>query len=159
VLLLEQSRGRSEIEDGRSAQTSQSPSSQLENQKTEDTGQRSAVSAQSPSSNSQLQAPGSELEALSALAEKLVEKNPRSLPHRTFLALVRLKQNRAADALAVYENVTVARGALTPSALAVHAAVLAANGRKDEAKSEAEQVKPEQLLPEEKALISNLGQN
>jgi len=102
------------------------------------------------------QGESSELQALSALAEKLVERNPRSLPHRTFLALARLKQNRAADALAVYDNITVARGALTPSALAVHAAVLAANGKMDDAKSEAEQIKPEQLLPEEKALIENL---
>jgi tetratricopeptide (TPR) repeat protein len=105
---------------------------------------------------SELQTPSSDLQALSALAEKLVEKNPRGLPHRTFLALARLKQNRAADALAVYENITLARGALTPSALAVHAAVLAANGRKEEAKSEVEQIPPDQLLPEEKALIENL---
>src|SRR5438552_6971034 len=115
-------------------------------QKTEDSGQRSAVSADNQ-----------ELITLSALAEKLVERNPRSLPHRTFLALARLKQNRAADALAVYDNITVARGALTPSALAVHAAVLAANGKTDDAKSEAEQIKPEQLVPEERALVEQLG--
>jgi tetratricopeptide (TPR) repeat protein len=108
----------------------------------------------SPSSD--LQAPGSELDALEQLAQKLVEKNPRSLPHRTFLALARLKQNRAADALAVYENITVARGALTPSALVVHAAVLAANGRKDEARSEAGQLKIDNLLPEERALVEQL---
>ena len=108
-------------------------------------------------SGSDLPAPGSEVQALSALAEKLVEKNPRSLPHRTFLALARLKQNRAEDALAVYENVTVARGALTPSALAVHAAVLAANGRKDEAKSEAAQIKIDNLLAEEKALLDQVA--
>ena len=112
-------------------------------------------------STSQQRQSGSDLNAstldeLSALAEKLVEKNPRSLPHRTFLALARLKQNRAADALAVYENVTVARGALTPSALVVHAAVLAANGRKDEAKSEISQLRTDQLLQEEKRLIENL---
>ena len=81
----------------------------------------------------------------------------RGLPgFEAFLALARLKQNRAADALAVYENVTVARGALTPSALAVHAAVLAANGRKDEAKSEISQLRTDQLLQEEKRLIENL---
>jgi tetratricopeptide (TPR) repeat protein len=106
--------------------------------------------------SSDLPVPGSELQAFSVLAEKLVEKNPRSLPHRTFLALARLKQNRAADALAVYENVTVARGALTPSALAVHAAVLAANGRKDEAKSEAAQIKIDNLLPEERELLGQV---
>src|SRR5205823_4365487 len=98
------------------------------------------------------QGESSELRALSALAEKLVERNPRSLPHRTFLALARLKQNRAANALSVYENITVARGALTPSALAVHAAVLAANGKTEEAKSEVEQIKIDNLLPEERAL-------
>ena len=160
LLLLQQPRGRSEIEDRRSGQ-----------RKTEDTGQRSAVSAQRPSPNSQLLAPSSELRApssqlptsaddelggLAALAEKLVARNPRSLPHRTFLALARLKQNRAADALAVYENITVARGALTPSALAVHAAVLAANGRAEEAQTEARQVKLDNLLPEEKALLDGL---
>jgi len=106
--------------------------------------------------SSDLQTPSSELQALSALAEKLVERNPRSLPHRTFLALARLKQNRAADALSVYENITVARGALTPSALAVHAAVLAANGKTEEAKSEVEQIKIDNLLPEERALVEQL---
>src|SRR5438874_4702311 len=106
--------------------------------------------------SSDLQTPSSELQALSALAEKLVERNPRSLPHRTFLALARLKQNRAADALSVYENITVARGALTPSALAVHAAVLAANGKTEEAKSEVEQIKIGNLLPEERALVEQL---
>ena len=90
------------------------------------------------------------------MAEKLVEKNPRSLPHRTFLALARLKQNRAAEALAVYDNVTIAANALTPSALAVHAAVLAANGRAQEAQTEARQVKLDQLLPEEKQLLDGL---
>src|SRR5206468_9770771 len=98
-----------------------------------------------------------ELITLSALAEKLVERNPRSLPHRTFLALARLKQNRAAGALSVYKNITVARGALTPSALAVHAAVLAANGKMDDARSEAEQIKPEQLLVEERNLIADIS--
>ncbi|PYL97697.1 MAG: hypothetical protein DMF18_01830 [Verrucomicrobia bacterium] len=106
--------------------------------------------------SSDLQTPSSELQALSALAEKLVERNPRSLPHRTFLALARLKQNRAADALSVYENITVARGALTPSALAVHAAVLAANGKTEEAKSEVEQIKIDNLLPEERVLVEQL---
>src|SRR5437870_488325 len=125
-------------------------------QKTEDSGQRSAVSGRRSDSGEPI-TDNQELITLSALAEKLVERNPRSLPHRTFLALARLKQNRASDALAVYDNITVARGALTPSALAVHAAVLAANGKMDDAKSEAEQIKPEQLVPEERALVEQLG--
>jgi len=42
--------------------------------------------------------------------------------------------------LAVYDNISLTRGALTSSALAVHAAVLAANGKMEDAKSEAEQI-------------------
>ena len=96
------------------------------------------------------------LKEIEQLAKKLVERNPRSLPHRTLLALARLWQNRAAEALDVYANIQVAPNALTPSALAVHVAVLAANGRADDAKTEATQIKVDNLLPEEKALIQNL---
>jgi tetratricopeptide (TPR) repeat protein len=98
----------------------------------------------------------STLNELEQIAAKLVEKNPRSLPHRTFLALARLKQNRAADALAVYDNVTVAPNALTPSALTIHAVVLAANGRAEEAQTESRYVKLDQLLPEERTLLDGL---
>jgi cytochrome c-type biogenesis protein CcmH/NrfG len=96
------------------------------------------------------------LKQIEQLAQKLVEQNPTSLPHRTLLALARLWQNRAAGALDVYANIQVAPNALTPAALAVHVAVLAANGRADDAKTEAAQVKVDNLLPEEKALIQNL---
>ena len=96
------------------------------------------------------------LKEIEQLAKNLVERNPRSLPHRTLLALARLRQNRAAEALDAYANIQVASNALTPSALAVHAAVLAANGRADDAKAEAAQVKVDNLLPEEKALIQSL---
>jgi hypothetical protein len=108
-----------------------------------------------PTSSSQLPAPA-ELEAIEKLAERLVQLNPRSLPHRTLLALARLRQNQFTEALEVYNNIQVAANALTPSALAVHAAVLFANGRVDEAKNEAAQVPPDRLLPEEEALIQGL---
>ena len=98
----------------------------------------------------------STLNELEQLAANLVAKNPRSMPHRTLLALARLKQHRATEALAVYENINVARGALTPPALAVHAAVLAANGHTEEARAEAAQIKPKQLLAEEKALLGQI---
>ena len=100
--------------------------------------------------------PNKELNNIERLAKKLVERNPRSLPHRTLLALARLRQNRTPEALDAYSNIQVASNALTPSALAVHAAVLAANGRADDAKAEAAQVKVDNLLPEEKTLIRNL---
>ncbi|MEY2480191.1 MAG: hypothetical protein QOI04_1118 [Verrucomicrobiota bacterium] len=100
-----------------------------------------------------------ELKQIEELAEKLVQHEPASLPHRTLLALARLRQNRAADALAVYANLNVANNALTPSALSVHAAVLAANGKFDDARNEAKQIKIDNLLPEEKDLIKNLQNN
>jgi hypothetical protein len=50
----------------------------------------------------------------------------------------------------------VAPRALTASALAVHAAVLAGNGRSDDAKTEAGQIPVDKLLPEERSLIELL---
>ncbi|MGH8100086.1 MAG: hypothetical protein ACREIW_02225, partial [Chthoniobacterales bacterium] len=99
---------------------------------------------------------GERMKQIEELAEKLVEQNPHSLPHRSLLALARLRENRAAEALEAYTNIHVAPNALTPSALAVHAAVLAANDRTEDARAEAGQIKIDSLLPEEKVLIQNL---
>ena len=101
----------------------------------------------------------STLSEIEALAEKLVQREPASMPHRTLLALARLKQNRAAEALEVYANIQVAANALTPSALAVHAAVLAANDKTEDAKTEAGQIKIDNLVQEEKQLIQDLLSN
>ncbi len=95
----------------------------------------------------------SEAAAIEQLAQKLMEREPTSLPHRTLLALARLRQGRAADALSVYNNVRVAQNALSGSALAVHAAVLAGTAHTEDAKTEVAQIKPDQLLPEERSLI------
>lgn len=99
---------------------------------------------------------GKDLNAIVGLAERLVQQNQRSLPHRTLLALGLLKSDRAADALKVYENIQVADNALTPSALAVHAAVLAANGKLDDAKAEEERIKLEDLLTQERELVQQI---
>jgi len=108
-----------------------------------------------PSSNSDLQSPNAaeELDAIVKLAEKLVRDEPASLPHRTLLALALLKQNRAQDALAVYANLKVPSNALSASAVAVHASVLAATGRKDEARAEIAKVPSNRLLPEEAMMV------
>ena len=99
-----------------------------------------------------------ELITIEQLAARLVEREPASLPHRTLLALARLRQNRPADALQVYADINVPANVLTPSALAVHAAVLAATGNIDGAKTEAAHIPRERLLPEERALIAALLQ-
>jgi tetratricopeptide (TPR) repeat protein len=97
-----------------------------------------------------------ELITIEQLAARLVEREPSSLPHRTLLALARLKLGKFGDAMDAYSNIQVSRGALTPSALAVHAAVLAANGRPDDAAAELRELDVKRLLPEEAALIAAL---
>jgi hypothetical protein len=97
-----------------------------------------------------------ELITVEQLAESLVAKAPTSLPHRTLLALVRLKQARPVAAMQVYDGVQVAANALTPSALAVHAAVLSANDQRDAARNEIALAPADRLLPEERAGVSHL---
>ena len=95
-----------------------------------------------------------ELITIERLADDLVRRESSSLPHRTLLALARLKLGKFSDALDAYSNIQVSRNALTPAALAVHAAVLAANGRLGDAAAELRELDVKRLLPEEAALIS-----
>ena len=94
--------------------------------------------------------------AIEKLAEKLIERDPQSLPHRSLLALALLRQERAEDALKVYSQLRVKQDVVSGSALAVHAAILAATANLENAKTEAAQIKREQLLPEEQALVESL---
>ena len=94
--------------------------------------------------------------AIEKLAEKLIQREPQSLAHRTLLALALLRQERAEDALRVYSQLQVKQDAASGSALAVHAAILAATANLENAKTEAAQLKREQLLPEEQALVESL---
>ncbi len=109
----------------------------------------------SPSSNlpTSAGAVADEAAAIEKVAAKLVELEPASLPHRTLLALALLREGRGEDALHVYDHLNVTPQVLTPSALAVHAAVLAATHHDDDATTEAGQVPRDKLLPEERALL------
>ena len=98
-----------------------------------------------------------EVESIEQLATKLVEREPSSLPHRTLLALARLKLGKFSDAMDAYSNIKASRGALTASALAVHAAVLAANGHAEDAAAEVRDLDPKRLLPEEAGLIEAIS--
>ena len=95
----------------------------------------------------------SDLTEIERLAENLVQREPASLPHRTLLALARLRQNRPYDAMAVYRGINVPKNALTTSTLSVHAAVLAATNEKEAAEKEMSTVSRDKLLPEEQALV------
>jgi tetratricopeptide (TPR) repeat protein len=95
-----------------------------------------------------------ELKAVEAIARKLVAQEPSSLPHRTVLGLVLLKENQPYSALSLYAGINVPPRELTPSAVVVHSAVLAATGRNDDAHTELSHLPQDKILPEEKALIS-----
>jgi len=99
----------------------------------------------------------SQAAAIEKLAEKLIQREPQSLPHRTLLALALLRQERAQDALRVYSQLQIKQDVVSGSALAVHAAILAATANLENAKTEAAQLKRDQLLPEEQALVENLA--
>jgi hypothetical protein len=129
--------------------------SSQQSQKSEDGSQRSDPLTNSPKDESAV-ADNEELITIEQLAAQLVQREPSSLPHRTLLALARLRLGKFSDAMDAYSNIQVSRGALTPSALAVHAAVLAANGRLDDAASEIRDVDPKRLLPEETVLVENI---
>ena len=105
----------------------------------------------------QVESRKAEVENIEQLAARLVERETSSLPHRTLLALARLRLGKFGEALDAYANIQVARNALTPSALAVHVAVLAANGRSDDAAAEVRDLDVKRLLPEEAALIANIA--
>jgi tetratricopeptide (TPR) repeat protein len=96
----------------------------------------------------------SELRSIELLAEDLVAREPKSLPHRTLLALARLRAGLPQSALDAY-GIDVPDEARTPSAIAVRYATLIANGRVDQAKSLLADLNRDQLSPEEKALIES----
>ena len=98
----------------------------------------------------------SDFSKIERLAEDLIKREPASLPHRTLLALARLRQGEGAKAFEVYSQLRIPPNAASPSAVAVHAAVLAGSGREEDARTEAGAVNWEQLLPEEQALIEKL---
>jgi hypothetical protein len=86
----------------------------------------------------------------------LIKQQPTELSHYTLLALARLRQNRPADAFAVYRELGIPNGPFTPASVAVHAAVLEANGYDNEALREIVKVPGESLLPEEHDLFQKM---
>jgi tetratricopeptide (TPR) repeat protein len=88
-------------------------------------------------------------------AQLLVAKEPRNWSARATLGLARLRLGRPNEALAAIREPRVT-GAEPPGALAVRAAILAANGYGDGARNDARLVSAKRLLPEERTLIALL---
>ena len=90
-------------------------------------------------------------------AQVLVAKEPQNWQARATLGLARLRLGRKQEALDAFRG-SRATGEEPPGALAVRAAVLAANGYKDGARNDALLLGAKPLLPEERALIAPLLQ-
>jgi tetratricopeptide (TPR) repeat protein len=88
-------------------------------------------------------------------AQLLVAKEPRNWLARGTLGLARLRLSRPNEALAAIRAPPVT-GAEPPGALAVRAAILAANGYGGGARNDARLVSAKPLLPEERTLIAPL---
>lgn len=92
-------------------------------------------------------------------ALKRLAEAPSVLGYRTTAALGYLRGGNPAAALLLYSGVEVDWDAVLPGWRAVHAAVLAANGRRTEANLEAARIPLPRLLPEERLLIQPLLQS
>ena len=104
-----------------------------------------------------LGASGEQAEAAEREADVLVKKQPLNWLVRATLGLARLRLGKYEEALAAIREPRVTGGE-PPGALAVRAAILAANGYGDGARNDARLVSAKPLLPEERALIAPLLQ-
>ncbi len=87
------------------------------------------------------------------VAEELVKRSPRSLPHLTTLALAALRKNEPARALSVYRGLEIPWEQIAPSQRLVHAAVLGGNGQTAAAIAEVAALPWEELQDEERELV------
>jgi hypothetical protein len=104
-----------------------------------------------------LGASGGAAETAQREAQLLVAKEPRNWQARATLGLACLRLGRKQEALAAIREPRVT-GVEPPGALAVRAAILAANGYEDGARNDARLTSTKPLLPEERALIAPLLQ-
>ena len=104
-----------------------------------------------------LGASGDAAEAAEHEAKVFVAKEPRNWQARATLGLACLRLGRNQEALAAIREPRVT-GVEPPGALAVRAAILAANGYEQGARNDARLVSAEPLLSEERALIAPLLQ-
>ncbi len=96
---------------------------------------------------------GKEVDASLAVANELVQRSPRSLPHLTTLALAAMRKNDPVRAMSLYQGLDIPWAQIGPSQRTVHAAVIGANGRTAEAVSEVAALPWDELHPEERELV------
>ncbi|MEO6054798.1 MAG: tetratricopeptide repeat protein [Chthoniobacterales bacterium] len=86
-------------------------------------------------------------------AQQLITQDPASLPFRTTLALLYLKQSKPKDALNVYKDLRVDWPQMNPELRAIYAAVLEANGMHDDAIQVASGITENMLYKQERDLL------
>jgi hypothetical protein len=104
-----------------------------------------------------LDASSDRAEAAERDAQVLLAKEPQNWQARATLGLACLRLGRKQEALNAYRGVRPT-GEEPPGALAVRAAILAANGYQEGARNDALLLGTKPLLPEERALIASLQQ-
>lgn len=104
-----------------------------------------------------LGASGEAAEAAERDAQLLIAREPQNWQARATLGLACLRLEKKQEALDAYRGVK-ATGEQPPGALAVRAAILAANGYDEGARNDALLLAAKPLLPEERALIAPLLQ-
>ncbi|MEO6787893.1 MAG: hypothetical protein ABI318_17350 [Chthoniobacteraceae bacterium] len=87
------------------------------------------------------------------VAKELVARSPKSLPHRTTLALAALRKDDAAGAISVYRGLQIPWERVDSRYRAVYAAALGANGKTEEARTAVASLHWEELRPEERELV------
>ena len=96
---------------------------------------------------------GTDVDKSLATAKELVSRSPRSLPHRTTLALAAIRKNDAAGAISVYKGLHIPWGRVDSRYRAVYAAALGASGNIAEARAAVDGLRWEELRPEEGELV------
>ena len=93
------------------------------------------------------------VEQAATTAERLYREQPTSLPHRTTLALARLRLGQNTGALELFRGITIPEGVAQPNTRVVLAAAYRANGFDVEARAEADKIPRGRLKKEERQLL------
>ena len=88
-----------------------------------------------------------------AVARELVAHAPKTLAHRTTLALAELRKNNPPAALSVYQGLVIPWDRFAARDRTVYAAALGANGKTSEATIEVTALRWGELRPEERELV------
>ncbi len=96
------------------------------------------------------------ISAIESKVENLVSRSSLGSDAAATLALARLRSGKPASAMSAFTFRGFPVALATPNSLTVHVAVLAANGWKDKARTEAKKIVADKLLPEERTLLGPL---